>query len=116
MSPELEEQLFAYLNKADDYYKDKFNRAVVGKEKVIQILESSEDFDYDLNAYKNLYFNESLSDLVRNINVKDRIIPFFMIRHQMVLSTTALTFLPPSNIFYSKPGTPIPLMYWSFGL
>ena len=76
MSPELEEQLFAYLNKADYYYKDKFNRAVVGKEKVIQILESSEDFDYDLNAYKNLYFNESLSDLVRNINVKDRIIEF----------------------------------------
>jgi len=76
MSPKLEEKLSVYLNKANDYYKDKFNRAVAGKEKAIQILENSEDFDYDLNEYKNQYFNESLSDLVRNINVRDRIIEF----------------------------------------
>jgi ABC transport system ATP-binding/permease protein len=37
-------------------------------------LEKEEGLNYNLNEYKNRYYNESLGDLVRNIGVKDRII------------------------------------------
>jgi hypothetical protein len=37
-------------------------------------MEDDQALGYNLNRYKNAYFNESLADLVRNVNVKDRII------------------------------------------
>jgi hypothetical protein len=38
------------------------------------LFETDERYDYNINDYKNLYFNEKLSDVVRNINVRNRIL------------------------------------------
>ncbi|WP_306416952.1 ABC transporter permease [Fulvivirga maritima] len=63
--------LQAYLANYKTYYQDIFNRIVAQREKLMFSLEQQED--YDLNEYKDKYFNESLADLVTNINVKERI-------------------------------------------
>ena len=44
------------------------------KEKLATFLENSENLDYNQNVYKDKYYNQSLADLVRNINTTDRII------------------------------------------
>lgn len=64
----------AYLSSLKSHYLDVFNDAVQRKEKRMYIYENHEQFRYDLNDYKNRYYNEDLADLVRNQNVKDRII------------------------------------------
>lgn len=74
MNNEVNEKLKTYLVNLNNYYKDKFNLAVQKKEMLITLLENDENHDYRLNEYKNRYHNESLSDLVRNVSVKDRII------------------------------------------
>ena len=38
--------------------------------------QTNDAYDYDLNEYKNKYFNESLSDLVKNVTESDRIIEY----------------------------------------
>ncbi len=65
-----------YLKTLNKHYLQIFNKAVQNKEKLIYYLENQPGLAYDLNQYKNRYFSESLSDLVRNINVSDRIIEY----------------------------------------
>ena len=40
----------------------------------LPVLRAQMEPDFEVNRYKNLYFNESLSDLVRNLSTEDRII------------------------------------------
>jgi ABC-type multidrug transport system ATPase subunit len=65
-----------YVDLLRDYYLDDFNLAVKKKEKLQYLLEKNEDYDFDLNEAKDKYFNESLSDLVRNVSVADRVIEY----------------------------------------
>jgi energy-coupling factor transporter ATP-binding protein EcfA2 len=69
-------QFNAYLDDVSNYYKESFNESVAKKEKLIGFLEASEEYEFDLNEYKNTYHNESLSDLVRNVTVKNRYIEY----------------------------------------
>jgi len=63
-----------YVNKINDHYIEKSNLANRKKDKLISLFESDERYTYNLNDYKDTYFNESLSDVVRNINIKNRIL------------------------------------------
>lgn len=65
-----------YYDRLESYYLDKFNLTVKKKEKLAAFLENSQNFDYDQNVYKDKYYNQSLADLVRNINTTDRIIEY----------------------------------------
>lgn len=71
-----EKALDDYVSALKSHYLDIYNLAVRKKEALIIYFEGNPEFDYKLNEYKDRYFNESMSDLVRNINVKDRIIEF----------------------------------------
>jgi hypothetical protein len=60
-------------------------------------MENAEGSTYKLNESKNKYFNESLSDLVRNVSVKDRIIEF---NGQLIQQINPVFIEPqPSGIF-----------------
>lgn len=65
------EQYSAALEDAN--YKE-YNIATQRKEKLINYLDKQED--YDVNEYKSKYFNQSLADLVRRVNVEDRTIVY----------------------------------------
>jgi len=75
-NPQVHQILVSYLDNLKDHYLDTYNLSVLKKEKLMSYYEKSEDYDYDFNEYKNKYFNESLSDLVRNIAVKERMIEY----------------------------------------
>ncbi|MGK7394722.1 MAG: ATP-binding cassette domain-containing protein [Candidatus Cyclobacteriaceae bacterium M3_2C_046] len=68
--------LFAFLENMRKHYLDHFNLAVQKKEKLIYFYENNPDYDYNLNEFKNRYYNENLADLVRNLSIKDRIIEY----------------------------------------
>ncbi len=74
VTPQTIEQLRDYLKKSSQHYVSVFNKSVENREKLVYYLENQPDVQYDLNAYKNKYHNESLSDLVRNVNSPHRII------------------------------------------
>ncbi len=74
LSPRIFLLLNQYIIKTNSYYNDKSNLASRKKDKLISLFSSDERYNYDLNEYKNLFFNESLSDLVRNINTRNRIL------------------------------------------
>ncbi len=67
--------LDAYLEKYQQHYRQQFNEAVEEKEKKAYFYENNYQ-DYDLNIYKNAYFNESLADLVTNATETDRLIEY----------------------------------------
>ena len=75
-NPQVHQLLVTYLDNLKDHYLDIYNLSVLKKEKLMSYYEMSEDYDYNFNEYKNKYFNESLSDLVRNIAVKERMIEY----------------------------------------
>lgn len=68
--------LNTYLDSAYQYYLDQFKLGTKRKERAIYYLENESNSGFDLNFYKNRYFNESLSDLLRNVSVKDRILEY----------------------------------------
>ncbi len=73
-TPQTGAMLTTYLDAVNQHYLDKFKLAVKKKERYIYFLENESQSGFDLNDFKNRYSNESLTDLLRNINVKDRII------------------------------------------
>ncbi len=70
------EKLLSDLETLRKKYLGIYNLAVEKKEKLTWYFENKKDLNYDLNEYKDAYHNESLEDLVRNLNVKDRIIEY----------------------------------------
>ena len=74
LGPRIFLALNQYLSHVAKFYSDKANVATRKKEMLIELFENDERYDYKLNEYKDVYFNEKLSDLVRNMNVKDRIL------------------------------------------
>lgn len=63
-----------YLESLKESYVRQFNDADYKKEMLIGY--KSKDADYDLTRDKNLYYNESLADLMKNVSTKDRIIEY----------------------------------------
>jgi hypothetical protein len=76
MSQEIAGMITGYFKDMNKHYLQIFNKAVENQEKLVYFFENQSEVDYDLNEYKNRYYNESLADLVRNINVSDRIIEY----------------------------------------
>lgn len=64
----------AYLKQVKDKNLLKFNKTDAAKTKEIKLRE--EKLGYNLNEFKNKYHNESLAELVRNINTEDRILEY----------------------------------------
>ena len=60
-----------YLTDYRKHYQDEYNKQVVISDKKKAFYEKQ---GFDLNHEKDLYYNESLADLVRNINAKERLI------------------------------------------
>lgn len=63
----------AYLEDYKKYYQQIYNRNVDTIEKKMAYLESH---GTNINEDKNKYYNESLADLVKNINVKQRLLEY----------------------------------------
>lgn len=64
-----------YLENFKHFYQDVYNKAVADKEKLI-IQKENAGNGYDLNEFKSKYANESLSDLVKNVSAKNRIVEY----------------------------------------
>ncbi|MCC5920968.1 MAG: ATP-binding cassette domain-containing protein [Cyclobacteriaceae bacterium] len=64
----------SYLRRMDDYYEEQFQEALVEKDKRTYFYENNEAYQFNQREYKDRYFNENLSELVRNISTKNRII------------------------------------------
>ena len=73
---QIAEQLNNYLINYKKHYQQVYNQKVAIREQMISYFESDENLSYNFNEYKNKYYNESLSDLVRNIKEKNRIISY----------------------------------------
>ncbi|MDH5598097.1 MAG: ATP-binding cassette domain-containing protein, partial [Cyclobacteriaceae bacterium] len=64
-----------YIQAYKSFYLEIYDDAVKKRENMVIYLEENQP-GYNLNAYKNKYFNESLADLVTNITVKDRLLEY----------------------------------------
>ena len=67
------EQLDSFAEQYRNYYQAVYNKNVELIEKKMSFFEKK---GYPVNEEKNLYFNESLSDLVKNVSVKNRWIEY----------------------------------------
>jgi ABC transport system ATP-binding/permease protein len=74
-TPAFDKKLEDYLISYKKFFQQIYNRAVAEREKLIAKSENDSS-GYNLNAYKNRYYNESLADLVTNISEKERIIEY----------------------------------------
>jgi ABC transport system ATP-binding/permease protein len=73
-TPAFDRALEEYLTGYKRFYREVYNRAVQNKENLIFQLENAPGTAYRFTDFKNRYYNESLSDLVRNVSAKARII------------------------------------------
>ncbi|MDX1904782.1 MAG: ATP-binding cassette domain-containing protein [Thermonemataceae bacterium] len=110
---EVAQNLKEYLHELFKYYSNRRNVANKQKNEDIDFYESKVK-GYKLDVYKNKYFNESLSDLVRNANIRDKILEYNGKLLQQVdpvfqdplLPANALDyrtqFLAPAKYFFGK--------------
>jgi ABC-type multidrug transport system ATPase subunit len=75
-TPDFSKKLEEYLAAYRKFYQEIYNKAVAAKEKIMFQKEAVKGSDYNLNTYKNRYYNESLADLVTNVSEKERIIEY----------------------------------------
>ncbi|MCI0751049.1 MAG: ATP-binding cassette domain-containing protein [Flammeovirgaceae bacterium] len=75
-SPLAAKQLEQYLDTYKAFYQKKYNEKVGLREKMVAFFENEKDFGYNLNDYKNKYYNESLADLVKNVKEQNRILEY----------------------------------------
>lgn len=74
ITPEVIVQLRAFLQAMNKHYLQIFNQSVETREQLAVALEKQGKDGYTLNGVKDAAHNESLSDLVRNVNTADRIV------------------------------------------
>ncbi len=72
----MKKQVKKYMRQVKDKYLDEFNLAERKLTTKIKAYENSKVIDYNLNEFKDRYYNESLSELVRNINTDNRILEY----------------------------------------
>jgi hypothetical protein len=75
-NPEFNKNLAEYFQAYKKFYQGLYNKVVQEKERLITNRENSKAENYNLNKYKNKYYNESLADLVKNVSTKDRIMEY----------------------------------------
>jgi ABC-type multidrug transport system ATPase subunit len=75
-TPDFNKRLEDFFAAYKRFYQDAYNKAVSAREGVIFKFENEKGSGYRLNEYKNLYYNESLADLVKNASEKDRIVEY----------------------------------------
>lgn len=75
-TPDFNKKLEEFLAAYKKFYQDAYNKSVAAKEAQMASLENEEGSDYNLNKFKDSYYNESLADLVKNVDEKERIIEF----------------------------------------
>ena len=75
-TPEFSKKLEDFFAAYKRFYQDAYNKAVAAREAVIFKNENEKGSDYNLNEFKNRYYNESLADLVKNVSEKDRIVEY----------------------------------------
>lgn len=67
-------EILKYLDVLDRNFKSVYNDAIQKKDQRIYAYENK--LKYDLREMKDLHYNESLAELVRNLTVKNRVIEF----------------------------------------
>jgi hypothetical protein len=75
-TPAFDQTLEKFLSEYKKFYQDAYNRAVAAREATFAALENQRETVYNVNEYKDRYYNESLADLVKNATEKNRIIEF----------------------------------------
>ena len=75
-TPEFNVQIETFLSGYKKHYQDIYNHAVKAREELIALGESEPESGYEVTRYKNLYYNESLAELLTNISEKNRIIEY----------------------------------------
>jgi hypothetical protein len=75
-TPEFGQKLESFLKAYKSYYQDAYNRAVQSREASFFEIENQEKGGYSISEAKNRYYNESLADLVKNVNTKERILEY----------------------------------------
>ncbi len=75
-TPAFDTKLEGFLADYKKFFLSNFNLAVKARESLIYKMENEAGKNYNLNVYKNKYYNESLSDLVQNISEKNRILEY----------------------------------------
>jgi len=77
-SDSVRSQGLAFIDKSEDYFQKIFKNSSNQKEAVLHSLDDTVNSPtgMDLNGLKNTYYNESLADLVRNINTRSRLIEY----------------------------------------
>jgi ABC transport system ATP-binding/permease protein len=75
-TPAFNQKLEAFLEAYKKAYQLRYNKVVAAREAEATRMENDKTLDYNINEYKNAYYNESLADLVKNISEKDRIIEY----------------------------------------
>jgi hypothetical protein len=74
LTPDFNKKLENFLADYKKYFQRWYNMAVNAKED--EIVKNEKSGDYNINTYKDRYYNESLADLVKNVDEKERIIEF----------------------------------------
>ena len=74
INPRVLLSLHTYVRDVEHHYAEVGNAAQNKMDRTIMLLENSEKYEYDATLFKELYFNENLSNLVRNSDVKFRIV------------------------------------------
>ena len=90
---EFDRQLEEFLLEYKRFYQDAYNKAVAAREQLIYKMENDKATPYDLNNYKNQYYNESLADLVKNVSTKNRILEY---KGELIQQINPI-FLDPKN-------------------
>jgi ABC transport system ATP-binding/permease protein len=100
----------SYLDQLQKYYQKIYNENVAIEEKAMSYFEKNTE-GYNVNEYKNRYYNESLADLVKNVNTKERLLeyngeiiqqinPIFQTpRPSNLIDYRAAFFVPEKNFF-----------------
>jgi len=95
---EFDNKLSEYLEAYKKHYQKAYREATDKLDKMAYFFQNNEAYEYDLNEYKNKYFNESLADLVTNITETDRLIEYDGELIQQI------------NPIYNDPETPAHIM------
>jgi ABC-type multidrug transport system ATPase subunit len=113
-SKSVSEQVTTYADQLREHYLEQFNLAVKKKETLQYFFENNEEYDYDINEMKDKYFNESLSDLVRNVSVADRVIEF---KGQLIQQIDPVFHVPeePGNMLNYRTHFFAPQKYFAGG-
>lgn len=73
-TPLFDAQLAMYLDAYKRRYQVYYNKITAQKEKELTQLQKTTG--YSLLEFKNLYYNEDMADLVKNVNTRDRILEY----------------------------------------